>query len=77
MQKDAIDGPVRSFVEDRVQVAVLNRLFQPGGRLNPQPTLRRLPKAIQAILSNYRGAHVTSIPENAIPDVLHRLPQAG
>jgi len=39
--------------------------------------LRRLPKAIQAILSNYRGAHVTSVPESAIPDVLGRLAQAA
>lgn len=38
--------------------------------------LARLPKAIQAILSNYRGARVTSIPENAIPDVLVRLGRA-
>jgi len=34
---------------------------------------RRLPKAIQAILSNYRGTQVGSIPEPAIPDVLVRL----
>jgi len=33
----------------------------------------RLPKAIQAIISNYRGARVSSIPEAAIPDVLVRL----
>jgi hypothetical protein len=33
----------------------------------------RLPKAIQAILSNYRGARAGSIPEPAIPDVLVRL----
>ncbi|MGA9098529.1 MAG: hypothetical protein WB392_06315 [Methanotrichaceae archaeon] len=37
--------------------------------------VKRLPKAIQAILSNYRGANVSrsSIPEEAIPDVLVRL----
>lgn len=34
---------------------------------------KRLPKAIQAIISNYRGARVSSIPETAIPDVLVRL----
>lgn len=34
---------------------------------------RRLPKAVQSILSNYRGAHLTSVPESAIPDVLVRL----
>ena len=38
---------------------------------------RRLPKAIQAILSNYRGAKVRSVPENAIPDVLRRLASAA
>ncbi len=37
------------------------------------PDLARLPKAIQAILSNYRGAHVSSVPENAIPEVLVTL----
>ena len=34
---------------------------------------RRLPKAIQAILTNYRGARVSSVPEEAVPDVLVRL----
>ena len=37
------------------------------------PDLARLPKAIQAILSNYRGAHVSSVPEEAIPEVLVSL----
>lgn len=36
------------------------------------PDLKRLPKAIQAILSNYRGAKVT-IPREAVADVLVRL----
>ena len=37
--------------------------------------VKRLPKAIQAILSNYRGTKVSrsSIPEESIPDVLVRL----
>jgi len=35
--------------------------------------VKRLPKAVQAILSNYRGAHVSSVPESDIPDVLVRL----
>lgn len=35
--------------------------------------LKRLPKAIQSILSNYRGARVGGIPEADIPDVLVRL----
>ena len=39
--------------------------------------VRRLPKAIQAILSNYRGARVSSVPEKAIPDVLRRLAAAA
>lgn len=34
---------------------------------------RRLPKAIQAILTNYRGARVGRIPDAALPDVLVRL----
>ena len=38
---------------------------------------RRLPKAIEAILSNYRGAHVTSVPATAIPDVLVCLGRAA
>lgn len=37
----------------------------------------RLPKAIQAILSNYRGAKVEGIPESAIGDVLVRLALAA
>jgi hypothetical protein len=38
---------------------------------------KRLPGAIGAILRNYRGAHVKSIPESAIPDVLARLAHAA
>lgn len=38
---------------------------------------RRLPKAIQSILSNYRGATVSTIPEAAIPDVLVKLGAAA
>jgi hypothetical protein len=37
----------------------------------------RLPKAIQAVLTNYRGAHVSSIPEEAVPLVLRRLAAAA
>lgn len=37
-----------------------------------EPDTRRLPKAIQSILSNYRGARVT-IPRDAVADVLVRL----
>lgn len=38
---------------------------------------KRLPKAIQAILSNYRGAKVSGIPETAIRAVLERLAKAA
>lgn len=38
---------------------------------------KRLPKAIGAILTNYRGAKVRTIPENAIPAVLQRLAEAA
>ena len=37
----------------------------------------RLPKAIQAILTNYRGAKVATVPEAAIPTVLRRLSDAA
>ncbi len=37
------------------------------------PDQARLPKAVQAILSNYRGARVASVPEAAIPGVLVTL----
>jgi hypothetical protein len=39
--------------------------------------VRRLPKAIQAILSNYRGTKVSKIPEAAVPDVLVRPGRAA
>jgi hypothetical protein len=38
---------------------------------------KRLPKAVQAILSNYRGAKVSGIPEQAIKAVLARLAKAA
>ncbi|MDE3022429.1 MAG: hypothetical protein KGI54_11290 [Pseudomonadota bacterium] len=37
----------------------------------------RLPKAIQCIISNYRGARVSAVDEKAIPDVLVRLAKAA
>lgn len=40
------------------------------------PDARRLPKAIAAILSNYRGAKV-QIPRDAVPEVLVRLARAA
>ncbi len=41
------------------------------------PDGKRLPKAIQALLSNYRGTKVDGIPEQAIGDVLLRLAHAA
>lgn len=41
--------------------------------INGETDVKRLPKATQSILSNYRGAKVSSVPEAAIPDVLVRL----
>jgi hypothetical protein len=38
---------------------------------------KRLPKAIQSILSNYRGVKVSGINEKDIPDVLVRLARAA
>lgn len=38
---------------------------------------RRLPKAIQSIITNYRGARVSGIPEESIPAVLTRLARAA
>jgi hypothetical protein len=38
---------------------------------------KRLPKAIQALLSNYRGAKVGGIPEPAMPEVFKRLASAA
>lgn len=45
----------------------------PNGAVDPS----RLPKAIQAILNNYRGTKVSGIPEQAIPAVLERLAEAA
>jgi len=36
------------------------------------PDHSRLPKAIQAVLSNYRDATVSTVPEKAVSDVLVR-----
>ncbi len=41
------------------------------------PDHARLPKAIQAILTNYRGEKVATVPESAIPAVLKRLSEAA
>lgn len=38
---------------------------------------KRLPKAIQAMLTNYRGTKVSGIPEEAIPSILERLAVAA
>lgn len=39
--------------------------------------LKRLPAAIQAVLTGYRGKKVSGIPEDQIPDVLMRLGRAA
>jgi hypothetical protein len=49
----------------------------PYCNMDGSPDTKRLPKAIQAILSNYRGTKVSGIPEQAIPDVLVRLALAA
>lgn len=41
------------------------------------PDAKRLPKAIQSLFSNYRGAQVKAIPREAVPDVLVRLAVAA
>lgn len=38
---------------------------------------KRMPKAIQCLLTNFRGARVGGIPESAVPDTLVRLAQAA
>jgi hypothetical protein len=38
---------------------------------------KRLPKAIQAILSNYRDVKVSGLDEKAVPDILVRLGRAA
>ncbi len=38
---------------------------------------KRLPKAVAAVISNYRGGKVGAIPDTAIPDVLERLARAA
>ena len=38
---------------------------------------KRMPKAIQCLLTNFRGARVGGIPESAVPDTLVRLARAA
>ena len=45
----------------------------PYRHANGELDVNRVPKAIQSILSNYRGVQVRTVPEAAIPDVLVRL----
>jgi hypothetical protein len=40
------------------------------------PDEKHLPGAIRAVISNYRGAHIKTVPEAAVPDVLVRLGRA-
>jgi hypothetical protein len=45
--------------------------------LAPLRRARMAPKEVPAVLSNYRGVKVSSVPERAIPDVLVRLAPAA
>jgi len=45
----------------------------PDGR----PDLKRLPAAIEAVTTGYRGKKVSGIPDDQIPDVLVRLGKAA
>lgn len=38
---------------------------------------KHLPGAIRAVVSNYRGAHLKTVPDTAVPDVLVRLGKAA
>lgn len=44
---------------------------------NNEPDIKRLPKAIQCLLSNYRGAQVGGIPDEAVPAIMRRLEVAA
>lgn len=48
-------------------------LFYPNGAID----MARLPKAIQTIVTDYRGLKVKGIPERSIPNVLVRLARAA
>jgi hypothetical protein len=41
------------------------------------PDVKRLPAAIQAVLTGYRGKKVSGIPEQRVPDVLSNLGRAA
>ena len=45
--------------------------------MDSKPDTKRLPKAIQSLLSNYRGAQVSGIPDEVIPAVMRRLEAAA
>jgi hypothetical protein len=42
-----------------------------------RPDFQRLPAAIQAVITSYRGKKVSGIPDDQIPDVLVRLGKAA
>lgn len=42
-----------------------------------RPDVKRLPRAIQAVITGYRGKKVSGIPGEQIPDVLTRLGRAA
>lgn len=45
--------------------------------IDSKPDTKRLPKAIQSLLSNYRGTQVSGIPDEVIPAVMRRLEAAA
>jgi hypothetical protein len=45
--------------------------------INGAPDLKRLPAAIQAVLTGYRGRKVSGIPDERLPDVLSNLGRAA
>jgi hypothetical protein len=63
-----------AYVGDRTDTKTwkLPYLFADG-----RPDLKRLPGAIQAITTSYRGKNVSGIPDERIPDVLIRLGKAA
>jgi hypothetical protein len=69
--KDSLHSSCFAYVGDANDFATWKLPYRlAGGSVD----LKRLPKAIQCIIGNYRGAQVSGIPEPAIPDVLGRLP---
>jgi hypothetical protein len=73
----AVSDGIMLYARDHIPGAHRDRLFV---RLDqPEPPcdlwwLARLPKAIQVIFADYRGAHLSTVPESAIPGPCHPRP---